>query len=371
MNAPNDTAHRKVASFEIFHTQYLDPEGRPTAEWPVWAQKPESLRELYRLMVRTRVFDKKAVSLQRTGQLGTYAACLGQEAIGAAIGHALAADDVFMPAYREYAAQFARGVPMKDVLLYWGGDERGMVYPEGTPAYHDFPLSVPIGTHVPHSIGVAYAFKLRGEKRVVLVSCGDGASSKGDFLEAVSSAKVWDLPIVFLVNNNQWAISLPRQKQTGAQTLAQKAIAGGMPGEQVDGNDAVATREVLSQAIARARNGEGPSLVEAITYRLHDHTTADDARRYRPDEEVQAAWGNCPIKRTKAYLQRSGHWSDADEQRLLAEAAAEVEAQVQAFLDTEPEPPAAIFDTLYESLPKSLVWQREEVIAAGPIGEDH
>jgi pyruvate dehydrogenase E1 component alpha subunit len=340
-----------------------------TGEPPAYTRT--ELRAMYRLMVLTRAFDKKAVALQRTGQLGTYAACLGQEAIGTAAGHAMKPEDVFIPAYREYAAQFARGVPMADILRYWGGDERGLRYPENTPAWHDFPLSVPIGTQVPHSIGVAYAFKLRKERRVVLVSCGDGATSKGDFYEAVSSAKVWDLPIVFLINNNQWAISLPRAKQTGAQTLAQKGLAGGILGVQVDGNDVLATRQVLEQAIERAREGSGPGLVEAITYRLHDHTTADDARRYRSEEEVREAWERCPVKRYKAWLESAGHWSAADEEQLQSEAAQTAEAAAKTFLETPADAPEAIFDSLYATLPKTLEWQREEVRARGAVSGGH
>lgn len=364
------SATRKVASFEIFYTQFLTPEGRAENGLPDFASDAETCSAMYRLMVVTRAFDKKAVALQRTGQLGTYASCLGQEAVGTAIGHALKAEDVFIPAYREYAAQFARGVPMHDVLLYWGGDERGMAYEAGA-SLHDFPLSVPIGTHVPHSIGVAYAFKLKKEPRVVLVSCGDGATSKGDFYEAVSSAKVWNLPIVFLVSNNQWAISLPFARQTGAATVAQKAIAGGMPGEQVDGNDVLATRFVLERAIERARDGGGPSLVEALTYRLHDHTTADDARRYRSEDEVKQAWARDPIARYKLWLERAHAWSAADEEVLQQEAGAQAEAAAQAFLATVPPPPEAIFDHLYAQLPKALEWQRAEVAARGPVEGGH
>jgi 2-oxoisovalerate dehydrogenase E1 component alpha subunit len=364
------SATRKVASFDVFYTQILDPDGRVIGPLPPFARDPEELRAMYRLMVLTRAFDKKAVALQRTGSLGTYAACLGQEAIGVAMGYALRAEDVLIPAYREYAAQFKRGVPPENILLYWGGDERGMRYPEGTPAANDFPLSVPIGTHIPHSVGVAYAFKLKKQPRVVLVSFGDGATSKGDFYEAVSSAKVWNLPIVFLVSNNQWAISMPREKQTGAETLAQKAIAGGLPGEQVDGNDVLATRLVLERALERARGGGGPSLIEAITYRLHDHTTADDARRYRSEAEVQAAWARCPIKRYKAWLEASGLWSAADEDKLQAEAVAAAETAAHKYLDSQPEAPEAIFDYVYASLPKALEWQRQEVVARGrPAGE--
>jgi pyruvate dehydrogenase E1 component alpha subunit len=360
----------RVAQFEVFFTQFLDPNGQAHGDLPAFATDQDQLRAMYRWMLLTRAFDKKAVALQRTGQLGTYAACLGQEAIGVGLGHAMKAEDIFIPAYREYAAQFIRGVTMRDVLLYWGGDERGMLF-EGSGSPHDFPLSVPIGTHVPHSIGVGYAIKLKKEKRVVVVSCGDGATSKGDFYEAVSCAKVWDLPIVFLVNNNQWAISLPISRQTGAQTLAQKAFAGGMPGEQVDGNDVIASRFVLSRAIERAREGKGPSLVEAITYRLHDHTTADDARRYRSEDEVKAAWEKCPLKRMKAYLTAQKMWSDADEQKTNDEGTALAEAAAQAFVKVPAEPPEAIFDYLYEKLPKQYQWQRDEVQAAGPKGGHH
>ena len=369
MDKPNAAATR-VAQFEIFLTQFLDPSGQVKGELPAFARDQDQLRSMYRWMVVTRTFDKKAVALQRTGQLGTYAACLGQEGIGVALGLAMKREDIFIPAYREYACQFIRGVKMRDILLYWGGDERGMSF-EGSGSPHDFPLSVPIATHIPHSIGVAYAIKLKQEKRVVVASCGDGATSKGDFYEAVSSAKVWDLPIVFLVNNNRWAISMPSARQTGAQTFAQKGFAGGLPSEQVDGNDVIASRFVLERAIERARSGGGPSLVEALTYRLHDHTTADDARRYRSEDEVKAAWDNCPIKRMKAYLTAQKLWTDADEQKAVEEGTAGAEAAAQEFVKFPGEPPEAIFDYLYEKLPKQYEWQREEVKAAGPKGGHH
>lgn len=365
-----DSATQRVAQFEVLLTRFIDSEGKAHGDLPAFAKDREQMRAMYRWMVITRAFDKKAVALQRTGQLGTYAACLGQEAIGVALGHAMKAEDIFIPAYREYAAQFIRGVKMRDILLYWGGDERGMKF-EGTRSPHDFPLSVPIATHVPHAIGVAYAVKYKKEKRVIVVSCGDGATSKGDFYEAVSSARVWDLPIVFLVNNNQWAISMPSRRQTGAQTFAQKAFAGGMPGEQVDGNDVVAARFVLERAIERARAGGGPSLVEALTYRLHDHTTADDARRYRSEDEVKAAWDKDPMKRARAWMVAQGFWSDADEQKAVEEGTALGEAAAQEFVKFPAEPPEAIFDSLYETLPKQYQWQRDEVIAAGPKGGHH
>lgn len=357
-----------VATFEVRMTRIVDAEGVLLGTLPDFAQDREELRRMYRIMVETRAFDRKAVALQRTGQLGTYASCLGQEAIGTATGLALKADDVLIPAYRDYAAQFLRGVPWESVMLYWAGDERAMKFPEGTPSHHDFPFSVPIGTHVPHAIGVAYAAKLRKQPKVVLTSCGDGATSRGDFYEAVSSAKVWNLPLVFLVSNNQWAISMPASRQTGAQTMAQKAIAGGIPGEQVDGNDVIATRMVLERAIEAARAGQGPRLVEAVTYRLHDHTTADDARRYRDETEVKDAWARCPIRRLRACMETLGCWNATDEEQLAAQATAKAEAIAQAYLAVKPDQPESIFDSLYESLPRSMEWQRAEVMAAGPKG---
>lgn len=365
MIEPTASADQVVASFEVRLTRFVDAEGQVLAPLPDFAQ-PEALRRMYRVMVETRAIDRKAVSLQRTGQLGTYASCLGQEAIGTAIGLALHDDDVLIPAYRDYAAQFLRGVPPESTFLYWAGDERSMRFPQGTPSFHDFPFSVPIATQVPQAVGVAYAFKLRKQARVALACCGDGATSKGDFYEAVSSAKVWNLPLVFLVTNNQWAISMPRERQTGAGTIAQKAIAGGIPGEQVDGNDVIATRFVLERALAAARSGQGPRLIEAITYRLHDHTTADDARRYRSEEEVKAAWERCPIKRLRLCMETLGCWSAADEAALAAEAAGKADAVAAAYLAVAPEGPEAIFDSLYARLPRAFENQRAEVIAAGP-----
>jgi len=352
------SAREVVARFEVGYTQMLDEAGKAVADLPAFARDPATLRAMYANMVRTRVFDQRAIALQRTGQLGTYGACLGQEAIGTAMGFALQPQDVLVPAYREYAAHFLRGVDMADLLRYWGGDEAGMNY-AAEPARHDFPLCVPIGTQLPHAVGVAYAFHLRREPRVALASCGDGATSKGDFHEAISACGLWQLPLVIVISNNQWAISLPRARQCAAQTLAQKAVAGGIHGEQVDGNDVIASWAVIEAALQRARAGEGPTLVEALTYRLHDHTTADDARRYRSEAEVKAAWARCPILRLRLYLEAQQLWSDADEQALQAEAESFVEKEVQRFLATPAPPPEAMFDSLYASLPKTLQTQRE------------
>ncbi|HEU0198405.1 MAG TPA: thiamine pyrophosphate-dependent enzyme [Nevskiaceae bacterium] len=357
------TARTRVAGFEIFRTQFLGDNGEPLCEIPASARRKKDLLDAYALMLKTRRFEQKAVALQRTGQLGTYASGLGQEAVNAAIGLGLARNDVYIANYRECGVPLARGVPLTQILQYWGGDVAGMAYPPNVPAAHDFPFAVPVGSQVPQSLGVAYAMYLRHEPRAVLVSCGDGASSKGDFGEAISAAGVWQLPLVFVVINNQWAISLPRAHQCAAETLAQKGLAGGLSSEQVDGNDLIATRYVIEQALKRARGGAGPQLIEALTYRLTDHTTADDARRYRDEAEVKAAWQHDPVARLHRYLEKHGDFSADDESALQAKVTAEVEAAVASFLKLPPPPPQALFDSLYAQLPRALETQRAQAVA--------
>lgn len=343
----------------ITYTRCLEPDGSVCAVLPVFAREGRELIVLYRDMVLTRTFDAKAVALQRTGRLGTYASSLGQEAVGAGIGRAMHTDDVFLPSFREPAAMFIRGVRMSELLLYWGGDERGSDF-QGPR--EDFPICVPVGTHAPHAAGVALALRLRGEKRAALCAIGDGATSKGDVYEAMNLAGVWRLPLVFVVNNNQWAISVPRSKQTAARTLAQKAVAAGFPGEQVDGNDAIAVRQVVGRALEKARDGGGPTLIEAITYRLSDHTTVDDASRYRSDAEVSPHWKEEPIARLRNHLVTAHGWRKEQEDALLAECAAAVEAAADEYLAAPAEPPTSMFDHLYAALPEALQVQRDALL---------
>jgi 2-oxoisovalerate dehydrogenase E1 component alpha subunit len=356
-----------VANFSIEYTRFLDPQGQPTQPLPAFAQDPKILIELYRWMVLTRVFDTKAIALQRTGKMGTYASSLGQEAVSTALGHVMRKEDVLCPYYREYAAQFQRGVKMSEILLYWGGDERGSCFANNR---EDFPISVPIGSQSLHAVGVATAFKIRKQARVAATVCGDGATSEGDFYEAINVAGAWHLPVVFIVNNNQWAISVPRKTQTGTPTLAQKAIAGGFSGEQVDGNDVIALRYVIERALEKARSGGGPSLIEAITYRLCDHTTADDASRYRHKAELEKAWSEEPIARLRTYLLQQNMWSPSEEEKLLAECAAQVEAAVQEYLATPPPSIESMFDYHYAELPHDLKLQRAEALAF-PVSGGH
>jgi pyruvate dehydrogenase E1 component alpha subunit len=311
-------------------------------------------------MLLTRTFDGRAVALQRTGRLGTYASPLGQEAIGAAVGHAMAAEDVLFPSYREYAAMLLRGVTLTELLLYWGGDERGSDY-RAAGAREDFPICVPIGSHAGHAVGAARAFQLRGQKRAALYVGGDGSTSKGDFHEALNLAGVWRLPAIFVINNNQWAISVPRRMQTASETIAQKAVAYGIEGLQVDGNDLLALHQVMERSLAKARDGGGPTLIEALTYRLSDHTTADDSARYRSHDEVKAAWEDDPVARLREFMHRRGYWDAERERLLIEECKSEAEAAVQAYLDTPPLPAVSMFDSLYAELPRVLESQRREV----------
>ncbi len=351
---------RTVAEFEIKFHQLLDVNGRPTGALPEFARKPE-LVEMYKLMTLVRAFDTKAINLQRTGKLGTYASCLGHEATHVGAGAALRPEDVLVPYYREYGAQLWRGVKMSEILLNWGGDERASRFQAKSVA-RDFPWCVPIGSQMLHAAGAAMAIKVRGEKRCVLAFIGDGGTSQGAFYEAMNVAGVHSLPVVFIVVNNKWAISVPIESQTACATLAQKAVAAGIPGMQVDGNDAIAVRSIVGQALGIARNGGGPALIEAITYRLSDHTTADDASRYRRSEEVQAAWQVEPLLRLRKYLADTGAWSQAQEDELKEQCGRDVEAAVAEYLRTGKQPVASIFDSLFAKLPKSIQEQREEAV---------
>ena len=347
-----------IARFEVRRRSYLAPDGTVLRPLPSFASDTGVLLALYRGMVLTRAFDLKAVSLQRTGRLGTYAVSLGQEAVSVGIASAMRAEDVVLPSYRDNGTLLWRGTKMEEILLFWGGDERGNL--SSGPA-HDFPYCIPVGSQAPHAAGVAYAFKLRKEPRVAVCLFGDGATSKGDVWEAMNFAGVHKLPVVFVANNNQWAISVPLKLQTASETLAQKAIAAGFSGEQVDGNDVIAVRAAAEDGIAQARAGAGPRLIEALTYRLSDHTTADDAARYRPPEEVQARWKEEPISRLRAYLVSQNAWGKAQEEELAAECQKQIEAAIERYLASAPRAPETMFDHLYAELPPTYASQRAEL----------
>lgn len=345
-----------AARFEIPYYQYLNEHSQPVGELPAFARNPEHLIRLYRYMVLNRVFDTKAIALQRTGKMGTYPSTRGQEAAFIGVGDALQKEDVFVPYYRDVGTLIQRGVKLSDILLYWGGDERGNHF---ASAEGNFPFSVPVGSQPLHAAGVATALKIRAKKSAVLAVCGDGATSQGDFYEAMNVAGVWRLPIVFVVSNNQWAISVPLKAQTAAETLAQKAIAAGFSGEQVDGNDVIAVRERTALALQKAREQQEPTLLEIISYRQHDHTTADDATRYETKGIRTTEWEKEPIERLRRYLESINVWTQEQETELQTACSKEVEDAVSEYLSVPAAPLESVFDYLYETLPSIYHEQRE------------
>lgn len=347
-----------IANFTVEYFQYLDAQSKVVQTLPDFAQDKNILLELYRSMLLTRMFDTKAIALQRTGKMGTFPSSLGQEAVSIAIGHSMKTDDIFCPYYRDQGAMMLRGVKMQEILAFWGGDERGSNY--AVPK-RDFPITIPIAGQCLHATGCAFALKYQGESNAVLTCIGDGGTSKGDFYEALNVAGAWKLPVVFVINNNQWAISVPLKAQTNSETLAQKAIAAGFDGIQVDGNDVIAMKDVVTKALEKARSGQGPTLIEGVTYRLCDHTTADDAKRYVEPACLEEAWKLEPIKRLFNYLVAQGFWSQEQDEQLSAQLAAEIETAVNEYLNMPPQPTTAIVDYHYETWPTNLGDQREEL----------
>ena len=338
--------------------EILDTEGRVDAALMPEID-PSRTRDLYRDMVLMRTFDTKALKLQRQGRMGTWPPIKGQEAIQAGVALAMGDNDWLIPAFREHGIMVLRGVPLHLVFAYWAGDERGSSYPEEVRC---FPVAVPVGSQWQHGTGVGLSLKLRDEDAVAVTFGGDGSTSEGDFHEAVNCAGVFGTKTVFVIQNNQWAISVPLHRQTAAETLAQKAHAYGIPGIQVDGNDVFAVYVAATEAIERTRRGEGPSLIEAVTYRLGDHTTADDASRYRPEEEVEEWEGRDPILRLRRYLVEQGLWDDDQETVLLEEAASWVDGQVKALEEMEPQAPEEIFTSMYAALPPHVVEQMQSLL---------
>ena len=361
-----------VGQFSVEYIQALDENGVfDPAIFPALSDKEVS--EIYEKMVLARVFDEKALNLQRQGRLGTYASIRGQEALQVGAGSALQASDWWFPAFREVGISLVRGLPLETIFLYWSGDERGNAIP---PGQNDFPIAIPVGTHIPHAVGAAWGAKIKGDPVAVLTTFGDGATSKGDFHESLNLAAVFSLPVVFLCQNNQWAISLPRSSQTASKTIAQKGISYGIPGVQIDGNDIFVVYGTVREALERARRGGGPTLIEAVTYRMGDHTTADDASRYRALEEVKAWEKKDPILRLKRYMEKEGRWTSAYEAEVAASAAKKIEETVKAYEGTPPPDPSEIFRHVFEKLTPDLAAQQKKMDSVRsrqvrPSGEGH
>jgi pyruvate dehydrogenase E1 component alpha subunit len=350
----------QASDFNIMTIELLDPSGKLTGPLPDALQSRDQLVKLYQVMVLTRVFDQAAIKLQRTGEMGTYPSCEGQEAIGAGVGFAMRESDLLVPYYRDIATQVQRGTRLEEILLYWGGDERGSCFSEQK---QDFPISVPIASQCCHAVGAAYAMKYRSENRAVVSTCGDGATSKGDFYESINFAGAMGLPVVFVVNNNRWAISVPLEKQTAAQTIAHKACAAGIDGIRVDGNDPIAVYQVVNEALAKARDQCKPSIIEALSYRLCDHTTADDASRYRDQKEFDEARELEPLIRYKAFLQSEHQWSDAEDKALYADCDTQVKKTIEAYLATPDQAPGDFFDYMFAKPTADLEKQKNEWLA--------
>jgi pyruvate dehydrogenase E1 component subunit alpha len=352
--------------FQVEYLSILDSEGNlDTALEP---DLPDAeLKRLYHAMVLGRRLDERMVRLQRQGRIGTFAPIKGQEASQLGTVACLRPTDWMVPSFRETAAMIWRGWPIEKLLLFFSGHLEGS---QPAPDQHDLPVAIPVATQIPHAVGLAYAAQYRGDDAVVMTFFGDGATSEGDFHEALNFAGVWHVPVVFVCQNNQWAISVPLKKQTHSRTIAEKALAYGFPGIQVDGNDVLAVYAAGREAVERARNGDGPTLIECVTYRLGVHTTADDPTKYRSAEEVAEWERKDPLTRFSAYLQKRNLLEEGLPERVDAEIA----AAVARFEAMPPPDPLVMFDHVYAEMPPHLRAQRDSLARrlrdSAPAGEE-
>ena len=323
--------------------------------------EPDTLRSWYRAMVTARRFDARLLELQREGRIGTFAPVQGQEAAQIGAVSAIESTDWLVPSFRELAALLYRGTPMHTLLMYDAGFNEGGEIAEKA---RDLPIAIPVASQLPHAVGIGYAMRHRDDDAVVLCFFGDGATSEGDFHEALNFAAVWSVPVIFVCQNNQWAISTPRRLQTHAKTIAQKAVAYGMPGVQVDGNDVFAVHVACRDAVERARGRDGPSLIEAVTYRMGVHTTADDPGKYRSKDE-EAEWRERdPIDRFERFLRDRGHLDAAAVAAIEDAADGEIDSAWQRAHERMKQcsgDPSIMFDHLYAELPPYIAAQRREV----------
>ena len=311
----------------------------------------QALLDLYSSMVLMRTYDERSLVYHRQGRLGTYAIFWNHEAMQAGSVHALSDDDWIFPSYRESAIGLLRGMPPATVLHWWRGHPAGWWNPAD---YNVASICVPIATHVPHAAGLAWGKKLKGEHACAIAYFGDGATSEGAFHEGANFAAVMQAPLVLFCNNNQWAISTPLSAQTRAESLADKAVGYGMPGVRVDGGDVLAVYEATCEAVERARAGEGPTFIEAVTYRAAPHATADDPRAYIDPERVEQEKKNECLGRYERYLRKLGVLTDEVEESFKADA---LEAMRRAIADAEAEPepdPELVFEHAYVLPPPNL-----------------
>lgn len=344
---------------EVQHLSILDPSGKADAD--LVPQIPDDMLLMgYRTMIKARRFDERRLKLQRSGRIGTFAPVTGQEAAQVGTIAAIGDKDWFVPSYRETAADFWRGTDAADKLLYDAGyNEGGQLADNGRLT----PLSVPVGTQMLHAAGIAHAARMLGADDIAMTYFGDGATSQGDFHEAMNFAGVFDCPVVFVCQNNQYAISVPRARQTRSRTLAQKAVAYGVPGIQVDGNDIFACYVAAQEAVERARDRGAPTLIECVTYRMEMHTTADDPTRYRDNEEVEQWARRDPIERFGKWLKGRDLLDDDEIATMEDEIAGEIDTawqtasnRIEELQDTDP-----MFTHIYAEETPELARQRERM----------
>jgi pyruvate dehydrogenase E1 component alpha subunit len=357
---------RTVLETKIEHVSILDAEGNFDAGLGEGLIPDGDLVRLYEHMIVCRRFDEVAFKLQRSGRMGTYPENRGQEAAALGAVYVLRPDDWIVPCYRENAGLFWRGLPMEFILLHWMGDERGNAIPRNLWMT---PQAIPIGTQMLHAAGLAWAAKYRGEDRIACTFFGDGATSEGDCHEALNFAANLDLPVVFVCQNNGWAISVPARVQCSAPTIAQRGLAYGMDCIQCDGNDLFAVARVVKDAAERARTRQRPTFIEAVTYRLGDHTTADSAKRYRDPAEVEVWEKRDPLRRLRALLTARGLWDDGREKAAAERARQEVAAAARRAEEIAAPSPPDMFDSIYAELPPELHLQRR-TMRTSSLGQD-
>lgn len=346
-----------IESCNVKHIEILDEKGNAD-ESLMPSLSGEQIKKMYELLVLSRTFDQRALNLQREGRLGTYASILGQEASQIGSAFALEKSDWIFPSFREMGVYITMGYPLHMLFQYWSGDERGVRCPDGL---NIFPVCVPVGTQLPHAAGAAMGVKYRGDKKAVAAYFGDGGTSEGDFHEGMNFAGVFKLPIVFICQNNHWAISVPREKQTASKTLAQKAFAYGFEGIQVDGNDIFAVYKAASEAVRKAKDGNGPTFIECFTYRMSDHTTADDAARYRLKEEIDSWKPKDPILRLKLFMEKKGIWNTQYQINVENKAKETVDEAVKNEEAIEHPEPKDMFTFTYEKLTQRQMRQMKEL----------
>jgi pyruvate dehydrogenase E1 component alpha subunit len=313
--------------------------------------------EMYKKMSFARALDAKALSLQRQGRAVTYGPLLGEEATQIGSAMAMRKGDYFVPNFRQHGVFLARGMPLDLFFLYWKGYEEGNIIPEEVGG---LPYIVPVASQLPHAAGLAFSFKFNKSESVVLTYVGDGGTSEGDFYETLNFVGVTKIPLITIIENNQWAISMPRSDQSAAQTLAQKGFAAGIDVVQVDGNDVVAVYKVVKDAIAK----DGPTLIECITYRMSMHTTADDPTKYRSDDEVAMWKTKDPINRVRLYLTKKGLWNDDMEKSMQEGQKKEIEDAVEKAESFKPDP-KSIFENVYSFMPDTLKEELDDAVSSG------